>query len=72
MKQKNIGKELLDHLKKLECDNYFTETWKFLKSKKMNKFKINRFLRLCQDNGAFCDCEILRNLEEHIIIVNLP
>ncbi len=28
---------------------------------------INEFLKFCKDNGGFCDCEILFNVEDKIL-----
>lgn len=43
------------------CENDFRLTKAFLKDKNVDIEKVIQFL---EDNGGFCDCEVLYNVEE--------
>jgi Protein of unknown function (DUF2695) len=63
--EKEIFQELFDHLdEKLgdECDHSLTMTTEFLKEKGIEN--IDKVVGWLNDNGGYCDCEVLMNVEE--------
>ncbi len=51
--------EFLDH--EQTCDNQLTRTLQFLEQRKLPK---DAFMAWLNENGRFCDCEVLFNVEE--------
>ena len=60
-------RELLDHLDEYfseeSCDDTLKETEVFLKR---NKIEVESTLNWLRDNGGYCDCEVLANVEDKI------
>ena len=57
--------ELFDHLDENlgdECDHSLTMTTEFLKEKGIEN--IDKVVEWLNDNGGYCDCEVLANVEE--------
>jgi len=52
-----------EKLEKIECDHSNKLTTDYLKSKNVDMYKILDWLR---ENGGYCDCEILYNIEDVI------
>jgi hypothetical protein len=62
---KGIFQEIFDHLHENlgdECDHSLTMTTEFLKEKRIEN--IDRVVEWLNDNGGYCDCEVLMNVEE--------
>ncbi|HEY0744457.1 MAG TPA: DUF2695 domain-containing protein [Chryseosolibacter sp.] len=62
---KAIFQELFDHLDENlgdECDHSLTMTTEFLKEKGIEN--IDKVVEWLNDNGGYCDCEVLMNVEE--------
>jgi hypothetical protein len=62
---KAIFRELFDHLDENlgdECDHSLTMTTEFLKGKGIEN--IDKVVEWLNDNGGYCDCEVLMNVEE--------
>ncbi len=61
----NLMNQLFDYidneLSEKDCDHNFQITNKFFKNLKMKSDKTIEWLK---NNGAYCDCEILLNVEE--------
>jgi len=49
-----------DKLEEEGCDHHLTFTLEFLKTRKIETEKVLDFVR---DNGGYCDCEIIYNVE---------
>ena len=62
---KGIFQELFEHLDEYlgdECDHSLTMTKEFLKEKGIEN--IDKVVEWLSDNGGYCDCEVLMNVEE--------
>jgi malonyl CoA-acyl carrier protein transacylase len=62
---KEIFQELFDQLDENlgdECDHSLTMTTEFLKEKRIEN--IDKVVEWLNDNGGYCDCEVLMNVEE--------
>lgn len=63
--EKSLFLELFDyldeHLSEEDCSQEFTLTIQFLKNKNVDIEKVLEFLK---ENGGYCDCEVLDNVEE--------
>ena len=62
---KEMFQELFDHLDENlgeECDHSLTMTTEFLKEKGVEN--IDKVVEWLNDNGGYCDCEVLMNVEE--------
>lgn len=60
-----IFQELFDHLNENladECDHSLTMTTELLKEKGIEN--IDKVVEWLNDNGGYCDCEVLMNVEE--------
>ncbi|MCU0354683.1 MAG: DUF2695 domain-containing protein [Cytophagales bacterium] len=58
----NLFDYLDNQLEKHKCDNTNKLTLRFLENNKIANTQ--RVLRWLADNGGYCDCEILANVEE--------
>ena len=62
---KGIFQGLFEHLDENlgdECDHSLTMTTEFLKEKGVEN--IGKVVEWLNDNGGYCDCEVLMNVEE--------
>lgn len=62
---KETFQKLFDHLDENlgdGCDHEMTLTIKFLEDKEINN--IDQLIDWLNDNGGYCDCEVLANVEE--------
>lgn len=50
-----------EQLETTRCDDDFTLTEQFLRDKDVDVEKVLKFLR---ENGGYCDCEVLFNVED--------
>jgi len=63
---REIFKSIFDfidkHLLENECDDTLKLTWKFLKKNQITN--TDEVISWLQNNGGYCDCEVLYNVEE--------
>lgn len=62
---KDIFQQLFDHLDENlgdECDDELTLTTQFLQEKGIEN--IDKVVEWLNNNGGYCDCEVLANVEE--------
>lgn len=64
-------KELFDYLDEklsdIECDNTLKYTLKFLKQ---TNIPIEKSIQWLKENGGYCDCEVLANIEDKILEIS--
>ncbi|WP_301950653.1 DUF2695 domain-containing protein [Bacillus sp. V59.32b] len=59
----SLGNYIADKLNENSCDHTLTFTKEWLKEKK-TKNKIAGITKALQNQGGFCDCEVLANVVE--------